>query len=182
MDDITDAQRKEIFESLPPEGRHLILKSFTDLVTKNIADRMRTLPTIASLFATLLIVATFNLQLLPLNAEVKILISIVMLLVPLSLFFYLINLIAAEKSGIKYFEAWTGKPGTVDKLAAETTIYSKIIGVAPIGFTIIIYLLVNDILRIMWGWTVGLAVFLIGALIFYLFSSNDFDKKLKKKN
>ncbi len=177
MDDITDSQRAEAFKKLPQELRHSILKEFRELITDNIADRMKTLPTIGSLLATLLIVATFNQQLLPLNTEVKILISVVMLLIPISLFFYLINLIRAEENGFRYMSAYMGKSDISENLAAKTTIYSKIVAKTPMAFTVVIFLLINDILKIMWGCGVAVVVLILGMGIFHLFGTKDFENK-----
>jgi hypothetical protein len=68
------------------------LKAQNDLFFKAVMEKFKILPTICSLAATLLVVATFNENLLPINTVVKILISILLSLISVSLFFYLFEL------------------------------------------------------------------------------------------
>jgi len=59
------------------------------LFKEAVLSKLRVLPTIAALAATLLVVATFNDNLFPLTKFVRFLLSILLLVIPVSLYFYL---------------------------------------------------------------------------------------------
>ncbi len=70
---------------------------------------MQILPTASTLAATLLVVATFNPQLVPLTCLVKVLLSILLLLVPSSLWLYNYDLKRAQDKTKKYLEKLLGE-------------------------------------------------------------------------
>ena len=76
-----------------------------------IRERFQVLPTISALSATLLVVATFNSELIPTTDFVKIILAILLLIIPVSLFGYLWELKMAEDKAIKWFEQY----GKLDK-------------------------------------------------------------------
>ena len=64
------------------------MKTHLDLFHSAVSDRMRLLPLVAGLSATLLVVATFNEKLVPLDNIIRLVISVLLLLIPFSLYFY----------------------------------------------------------------------------------------------
>lgn len=71
-----------------------------------IRERFKVLPTISALAATLLVVATFNPKLILVTAFVKVILSILLLIIPISLFGYLWELKNAEDKAVKWFEKY----------------------------------------------------------------------------
>lgn len=72
------------------------LEVYSKLGETSIWERYKTLPTISTLAATLLIVATFNKDLLPITPFIKVLLAILLLLIPISLIVFLHALHQAE--------------------------------------------------------------------------------------
>lgn len=71
-----------------------------------IRERFKVLPTISALAATLLVVATFNPDLILVTAFVKIILATLLLIIPVSLFGYLWELKIAEDKAVKWFEKY----------------------------------------------------------------------------
>lgn len=71
-----------------------------------IRERFQALPTISALAATLLVVATFNPELILVTTFVKVLLAILLSIIPISLFGYLWELKMAEDKAIKWFEKY----------------------------------------------------------------------------
>ena len=69
-----------------------IAKVWSNLAINSVTERYKILPLTSSLAATLLIVATFNKELIPLTIYVKFLIAILLLLIPISIWVFLITL------------------------------------------------------------------------------------------
>jgi len=72
------------------------LKVYLSLGEKSIWERYKILPTISTLAATLLVVATFNKELLPVTPFIKVILAILLLLIPVSLVAFLLALHEAE--------------------------------------------------------------------------------------
>jgi hypothetical protein len=91
-------ERKD-FEKLTPDRKWIIIESYQNLLSTSIHNRMGLLPLMSGLAATLLVIATFNGNLLILDCLVKIIVSILLAIIPVSLFFYNHDLkLAAKKS------------------------------------------------------------------------------------
>jgi len=75
-----------------------------------IRERFKVLPTISALAATLLVVATFNPELILVTSFVKVILAMLLLIIPISLFGYLWELKMAEDKAVKWFEKY-GKVG-----------------------------------------------------------------------
>ena|SRR3989344_6818191 len=71
------------------------------LLKEAVSARLRFLPGVSSLAAALLVVATFNNQLFQLTCFVRILITLLLLLIPTSIFFYLYELNEAANNAQK---------------------------------------------------------------------------------
>lgn len=109
MEKLSDEQKKAHFDSSPKERQMEILNSVNDQLFQVLSTKMGVLPTISALSATMLVVATFNEKLLTLDTEVKAVISILILLVPISLIFYIKIITRAENTAYKLNEIYTGK-------------------------------------------------------------------------
>ena len=71
-----------------------------------IRERFKVLPTISALAATLLVIATFNPELILITDFVKIILAILLSVIPISLFGYLWELKIAEDKAVKWFEQY----------------------------------------------------------------------------
>lgn len=91
--------------------------TYLDWLRQSIHARMGMLPSISALCATLLTVATFNEKLLPLNTLVKILITVLLVLIPISLKIYNDDLKKEQESYIKTLGESVQR-SLVDKLIA----------------------------------------------------------------
>lgn len=78
--------------------------NYAELLNYSVREKWRTLPTISALAATLLIVATFNKELLPITPLVKSLISVLLLIIPLGLWGLYSDLTTSTKSSLKNIE------------------------------------------------------------------------------
>lgn len=70
---------------------------YSELLNYSVRQKMTSLATISALSAASLVVATFNPDLLPLTSLVKILISVLLVLVPLSMWGFLLESARATK-------------------------------------------------------------------------------------
>jgi hypothetical protein len=89
---MTEEEKKEFERQLKYER----LKVYWRLFETSVWERYKILPATASLAATLLIVATFNKELLPVTPFIKILLAILLLLIPTSVMGYLFAVREAE--------------------------------------------------------------------------------------
>ena len=90
---------KERFDSAPTEVKVRLANAVNDQLFQTTSAKLATLPAISAIAAALLVVASFNPKLLPLTTIVKLLISILMLIVPASLFFYVRLVHKVERFG-----------------------------------------------------------------------------------
>ena len=90
------------------ETKKEILRSALNSLWSTISAKSDTLSTISGLVATLLIIATFNEKILEITLFVKILIAILLFLMPLSVFFRLLDLNMAEESIREEIDRVTG--------------------------------------------------------------------------
>ncbi|OGF20571.1 hypothetical protein A2316_00465 [Candidatus Falkowbacteria bacterium RIFOXYB2_FULL_38_15] len=102
-------QDKEKFESLPIEGKREALKIQLDIILNTIKARMGILPIISTIFAALLVIATFNEQLIQLNNFVRVIISILLFLIPLTLYFYNVDLKMGLRNSEEIIENYIGE-------------------------------------------------------------------------
>jgi len=73
------------------------LKIYFGLLNTAVWERYKLLPQISALMATLLVIATFNENVLPLTSCVRFLIIIFLILIPISIIGYLITLYRGEE-------------------------------------------------------------------------------------
>lgn len=126
--------QKEEFEKMTVENKFSVINAHQNLLTNAISNRMQLLPIIAGLSATLLVIASFNDKLIPLNNMVKIVLSILLVIIPLSLFFYNIDLKRAQIKNKEYIDNLLG----TEEKQIKSGFLNKIIAYAP---DFIIYIL-----------------------------------------
>ncbi len=79
---------KKYFDRLPKEHQWIVVKEHLDMLQSTVRSRMALLPLMAGLAATLLVIATFNSNLIPLDNLVRFLVSALLLLIPTPLYLY----------------------------------------------------------------------------------------------
>jgi len=71
------------------EEKKMRLNQHLDYLKQLIIAKSGTLPVVSSLAATILVVATFNKELIPMSSGIKICLIILLLMIPVSLLFYM---------------------------------------------------------------------------------------------
>ena len=122
---------KEQFENLTPDQQFSIISTHLNIVKDTTYTRMGLLPFISALFATFLSIATFN-GIIPLDNTIKVIISVLILLIPFSLYVYNYDL---KKAGEKTRKILENLLGTIE---VESTFKDKVIAYLP---DILIYIL-----------------------------------------
>ena len=140
--------KKELFEKLSPDQKFNILKSYLDMLLSSVGKRMQILPSISALAATLLVVATFNEKLLPINSLVKFLLSLLLLLIPVSLFLYNKDLKKAQHNSIERIKDYLGEKD-LDKII-ERNYFDKIVGLFPDIVIWVILFVIIALLVVIW--------------------------------
>ena len=123
---------KEQFEKLTPEQQHKVLDTYLNIVKTATYTRMGLLPSISGLFTTFLVIATFSEKLIPLDNTVRVLLCILIILTPLSLWAYNFDLKRAGRKGKAFVENLIGK------IEVEQTKLDKVLAYLP---DILIYIL-----------------------------------------
>lgn len=141
----TRKKLKGRYDVLNEEGKLRILNSINDQMISLMGAGFGTLPIISGISAAMLIVATFNSQLLPLTFLVKILISILIFIVPLSLVVYLVRIRLSRKLGEELLELYQGFKPDMGK-----GFWNFILNSSPFVFAGIIFLIVITILFLIW--------------------------------
>ncbi len=115
-DELSEYEKAEEvrYKSGKPEDRLRIANAVNDQLFQITASKLATLPIISAIAAALLVVASFNENLLPLNIIVRLLISLLMLIVPVSLLFYVAYISRIEKLGIRLMTKVYKAPLVVD--------------------------------------------------------------------
>lgn len=129
------------------------LKIQLDSLYNSVRSRLAIVPQIAALSATVLVIATFNNDLLEVNSAFKVVLSILLILIPLSLFFYLIEVHFAIANGIKHIERET-KASLRELLKKDKSkiqnFYNLIIEYYPYFATFILFLIICYIILELW--------------------------------
>jgi len=82
------------------------LEIFHELLRDSVWERYKLLPQVSALSATLLVVATFGENLLPLTICVRVLLIVLLVFIPISLIGYLYEFEQAEEHAKKYRKDW----------------------------------------------------------------------------
>lgn len=147
VDDLSEYEKQEQanFVRLKLEDQVRMGNAVNDQLFQITSAKLATLPVISAIAAALLIVATFNNNLLPLTTAVKVLISILMLIVPISLLFYLRLLAKVERLAIRLLTKVYGA-----KLRMDATNVDKLIYELPWVISLLILLVVLVALYVIW--------------------------------
>ena len=100
---------KEQFEKLTPDQKLPIVSMYLEMMRQAISSRAGLIPVIAGLFATFLSIATFNEKLIPLDNVVRTILTVLIILIPFSLWVYNASLKKYEHSSKRMLENWLGK-------------------------------------------------------------------------
>lgn len=113
---------------------------------ESVLARLKFLSSVSSLAATLLVVATFNNQLFELTCFVRFLISLLLFLIPLSIFFYLYELNETANKARKALEQELNKD-----LAPQQKTFSMLLGAyfPWVGLLTISFVIISIII-LMW--------------------------------
>jgi len=140
--------KQEWFRRQLPEHRWSIIKPFLDLHNSAISNRMAILPLLATLSVAMLVVATLNPGFITLNIiAARIILSVFLILIPVSLFFYILDLEKAEEKIRGIIKEYIGK-NLLDNL--EITFRDKFIVNLPKTVTIIYFIIVIYLLYVIW--------------------------------
>lgn len=140
---------KELFQKLTVEQKFSVISTHLNIMKDSIYTRMSLLATISGLFITFLVVATFNEKLIPLDNIIRVVLSVLILFVPLSLYFYNYDLKKSVEKSRKNIEDLIGEIPLVQ------TWKDKIIYILPdiliSIFSIISIIIVSKILSCFWS-------------------------------
>lgn len=121
---------KQDFDSMSREQQWETLSTHLVDLKDSVRSRMGVLPQIAALSATL-VVATLNKSLVPLSEiEARVLLSLFLWLIPLTLHMYVYDLSTSERRGMESIEKFLGR-NISEELSKNQSILSKIIAYAP---------------------------------------------------
>ena len=123
------------------------LEIFHQLLHDSVFERYKLLPQISALSATLLVVATFNQELLPLTNCVRFLLIILLVLIPISLVGYLWELERAEKHASENIKRLGDGLETMQQSRNSFTAYLPrfVIAIISVVTIFIISFIVNNI-------------------------------------
>ena len=99
---------KEEFDKLSVDHKLEYIKIFVGNFTDSVRRRMEILPSVSALAAMLLIIATFGDKIIPFNSTIKFLLSLLLLVIPFSLYFYNFDLKDAQKKNLEYTDKLLG--------------------------------------------------------------------------
>mgnify|MGYP001570889861 CR=1 FL=1 len=134
------------FYKLPKEMQLHLLDSQHDLLKGVIYERSRIIPTISSLSAMLLIIATFN-DLIPLTNVVRVIISIFLFLIPFSLFVSNEELKKAQKNALANIAKYLGQDMSKD---VKITSFEKFISRYPDIAIWILAITISILILLIW--------------------------------
>lgn len=116
---------KEQFEKLTPDQKFPIINMYLDMMRQAISSRAGLIPVIAGLFATFLSIATFNEKLILLDNTVRIILTLLIILIPFSLWVHNASLKKYERKSREMLERW------LDKIDVKSTTRDKIEAYLP---------------------------------------------------
>lgn len=142
------AAAKELIEVFKAKEQ---MERQAELLTYSVRERLRALPTVSALAATLLVVATFNRELIPITNTVKILLSILLAVIPIGLWGFYMDLSKATESSLKQMKD-TVQNTTGKDISSEIKKAKKFnwIGWAPFAANLLITLCVAGIILLIW--------------------------------
>lgn len=140
-------KEKDIYDKGSPDIKEKIFKHWLELLLSSTRERFNLLPTIASLTVMFLVVASFNEKLIQMTQEFKNLLVVLIVLIPISMWFMYWYLRYKAIEGGKHLE----KLLNIKRNSDDETVEEKIIERAPfyllLFFTIIIIIVCFWILK-----------------------------------
>jgi hypothetical protein len=115
---------KKIFDSLSREEQRQVLDANIELVKLGVINRMSLLPTLATLSAGLLVLINFRKDVAGLTPDIKVIISLLLILSPVALWLYNRDNKRIVEKAVARFEEWNDNPfqhtkkGFLDRLTA----------------------------------------------------------------
>jgi len=148
---MTEEEKRTEFAKLTPQEKLSIIKPQLDIYVSSVSDKSTALVSISGLSATLLVVATFNPALIPLNNLVRAMLSILLVMVPIGLLVYIRSKNAAAVRAIEIVQSYTGQdpareihPSCIDKLIARLPeILAVVLAIIVILIILLIWRLIN---------------------------------------
>ncbi len=147
-------ERKIHFSELDPQVQLRFKESFLKIIESVATSRMGTLPALSALCVAMLVVVSLRQDLIPLSDfSVKLLISILLVFIPVSLRAYFTDLNQAMHSAFKSLKEFDGTDLYVEmeKILKEKSCSSKFVALLPDLTTLILLFIVLYILWIMWN-------------------------------
>ena len=144
-----DEEIRTKFATLSPDDKMKIISPQLALYTSALSNKSQVLPVISTIAATLVVVATLNQSLVPLSlVETKSILSIFLLLIPTTLYYYIKTMEQTAKNAIKVIESYQSE-GIFKKLG-EATFVEQFKSDFPIGIVYLFYGIIFFILIRMW--------------------------------
>lgn len=135
------AGKQDWFKKLPKEQQWDIIKSLLGYYLQMVTTKMSALASLSALSAAMVIVATLNKDLVSLDiGTAKIILSILLLLIPISLGIFFLDIERGAMGHRKQIEEYLGKVETNPSLLDYVTSYAPFV-VTVIYFVIVAYLL-----------------------------------------
>lgn len=138
--------KKEDFDKLSVEHKLTIIETHQNLLTSSIYSRMGLLPLMAGLAATLLVIATFNDKLIPLDNTIRFLTSVLLIIIPFSLYLYNDDLKTSQKKNKSYIDNLLG----TENKKMENTFIGKLTCYTPDAVIYILAIVVLIIIKKIW--------------------------------
>lgn len=138
---------KKQFASLSTEHKFNLIKSQLDIYVVAVSERSKILPTAASLAATLLVVATFNEKIIQVNDVTRVLLSILLLLIPFSLWFHNLELKKTAERSIEIINNYQGEDSRSD---LNENFLSRFLGYCPDFVILIISVIIFILIYLIW--------------------------------
>ena len=139
----------EAFNQLSVEKKAFLMKTQTDLLSQSIRDRMNALPSIATVAAALLIVATFGENYIENGFFLKFVLSSLLFVVYINIPIFIYDLHTAEKNGKKNISKYLGKD--IEDLREKERIFGeKLTGMWPFYSSLFVSFIILLIIISIW--------------------------------
>lgn len=143
--------KQEDFKKMSRDEQWSVLSKHLEDLKNAVRSRIGVLPHLATLAAALIVVATLNDDLVPLSAhDTKIILTIFMALIPITLHMYIHDLSSGEEKGVKVIEEMLGYKISKD-ISKKQTLFGKAIAYAPYTSVVIFYVIIAYIILTVWG-------------------------------
>ena len=154
--------KQEWFKKQSPERQWIIMKPFLDIFGKTVSEKMKILPSLSAISATLLIVASLRPDLIRIGSvSIKIILSILLPIIPLSLIIYIFDKEKAAIEAVRHAEGYQKNFGNSytknrswwDKSKEKLTnskIWDRVAAESSICVAVIYLVIISYLLYAMW--------------------------------